>query len=91
MYVPEELCHKENRLWMVLFVHGRVLAQLGQIEEGLSEMLRWQIYAKTVGHDPAYYMPIGIAKAHLAAGRPREGLEAARGTRTGTRVPKTPL
>ena len=37
------------------FIHGRVLAQLGQIEEGLSEMLRWQTYAKTAGADPAYY------------------------------------
>ena len=74
-----------------LFVHGRALAQLGQIEEGLSEMLRWQSHAKTAGADPAYFTSVGIAEAYLAAGRPREGLEAlSEGLelvqRTGTRI-----
>ena len=59
-----------------LFVHGRALAQSGQIEEGLSEMLRWQTYAKTIGANPVYFTSVGIAEAYLAAGRPREGLEA---------------
>jgi predicted ATPase len=73
------------------FIHGRVLAQLGQIEEGLSEMLRWQTYAKTAGADPAYYTSVGIGEAYLAAGRPREGLEAVSEglelvQRTGTRI-----
>jgi tetratricopeptide (TPR) repeat protein len=73
------------------FVHGRALAQLGQIEEGLSEMLRFQTYGKTAGADPAYYTSLGIAEAYLAAGRQREGLEAvSQGLqtvqRTGTRI-----
>jgi predicted ATPase len=59
-----------------LFVHGRALAQSGQIEEGLSEMLRWQTYAKSIGANPVYFTSVGIAEAYLAAGRPREGLEA---------------
>jgi predicted ATPase len=74
-----------------VYLHGRALAQLGQIEEGLSEMLRWQTYAKTTGHDPAYYISVGIAEAYLAASRPREGLEAVSEglemvQRTGTRI-----
>jgi hypothetical protein len=74
-----------------VFVHGRALAQLGQIEEGLSEMLRYQTYMKTAGADPAYYTSVGIAEAYLAAGRPREGLEAVSAglelvQRTGTRI-----
>jgi predicted ATPase len=74
-----------------VFIHGRALAQLGQIEEGLSEMLRWQTYAKTAGSDPAYFTSVGIAEAYLAAGRPREGLEAvSKGLelvqQTGTRI-----
>jgi tetratricopeptide (TPR) repeat protein len=60
----------------VAFIHGRVLAHLGQIEEGLSEMLRWETYAKTAGQDLAFYTSPGIAEAYLAAGRPREGLQA---------------
>jgi predicted ATPase/class 3 adenylate cyclase len=73
------------------FIHGRALAQLGQIEEGLSEMRRWQTDAKTAGSDPAYFTSVGIAEAHLAAGRPREGLEAVSEglelvQRTGTRI-----
>ncbi|HKV53160.1 MAG TPA: hypothetical protein VJN94_00835 [Candidatus Binataceae bacterium] len=60
----------------VAFIHGRALAQLGQIEEGLSEMLRWQTYAKTAGQNTAFYTSPGIAEAYLAAGRPREGLGA---------------
>ena len=59
-----------------VYLHGRALAQLGQIEEGLSEMLRWQSYATTAGADQAYFTSVGIAEAYLAAGRPREGLEA---------------
>ncbi|MBV8361099.1 MAG: tetratricopeptide repeat protein, partial [Deltaproteobacteria bacterium] len=74
-----------------VYLHGRALAQLGQIEEGLSEMLRWQTYAKTAGADPAYYTSVGIAEAYLAAGRRREGLEAVSEglemvQRTGTRI-----
>ena len=73
------------------FIHGRALAQLGQIEEGLSEMMRWRTYAKTAGDDPAYFTSVGIAEAYLAAGRPREGLEAVSEglelvQRTGTRI-----
>jgi predicted ATPase len=73
------------------FFHGRALAQLEQIEEGLSEMLRWQTYTKTAGGDPAYFTSVGIAEAYLAAGRPREGLEAVSEglelvQRTGTRI-----
>jgi class 3 adenylate cyclase/tetratricopeptide (TPR) repeat protein len=75
----------------VAFIHGRALAQLGQIEEGLSEMLRWQTYAKTIGANPGYFTSVGIAEAYLAAGRPREGLEAVNEglelvQRTGTRI-----
>ena len=72
------LCHEHGFLMgiPVAFNHGRVLAQLGQIEEGLSEMLRWETYAKTAGADPAYFTSVWIAEAYLAAGRPREGLEA---------------
>jgi len=73
------------------FNYGRALAQLGQIEEGLSEMLRWQTYMKTTGADTAYFTSVGVAEAYLAAGRPRDGLEAlSEGLelvrRTGTRV-----
>jgi tetratricopeptide (TPR) repeat protein len=56
--------------------HGRALAQLGQIEEGLSEMLRYRTYTKTFGADYAWFTSVGVAEAYLAAGRPREGLEA---------------
>jgi predicted ATPase len=74
-----------------VYLHGRALAQLGQIEEGLSEMLRWQTDAKAAGFDPAYFTSVGIAEAYLAAGRPREGLEAVSEglelvQRTGTRI-----
>jgi class 3 adenylate cyclase/tetratricopeptide (TPR) repeat protein len=74
-----------------VFNYGRALAQLGQIEEGLSEMLRWQTYMKTTGADTAYFTSVGVAEAYLAAGRPRDGLEAlSEGLelvrRTGTRV-----
>jgi tetratricopeptide (TPR) repeat protein len=70
---------------------GRALAQLGQIEEGLSEMLRWRTYTKTIGANYAYFTSVGIAEAYLAAGRPREGLEAVSEglelvQRTGTRI-----
>jgi predicted ATPase len=87
------LCHEHGFLMgvPVAFIHGRALAQLGQIEEGLAEMLEWQTYATTAGHDPAYFTSVGIAEAYLAAGRPREGLEAlSEGLelvqRTGTRI-----
>jgi len=39
-------------------------------------MLRWQTNAKTAGADFAYFTSVGIGEAYLAAGRPREGLEA---------------
>ncbi len=73
------------------FNHGRALAQLGQIEEGLSEMLRWRTYMKTTGADTAWFTSVGVAEAYLAAGRPREGLEAVSEglelvQRTGTRI-----
>ena len=46
---------------------------------------------KTAGADPAYFTSVGIAEAYLAAGRPREGLEAVSAglelvPRTGTRI-----
>jgi adenylate cyclase len=59
-----------------VFNHGSALAQLGHIDAGLSEMLRWQTDARATGSDPAYFTSVGIAEAYLAAGRPREGLEA---------------
>ena len=73
------------------FNYGRALAQLGQIEEGLSEMLRWRTYTKTIGANYAYFTSVGVAEAYLAAGRPREGLEAVSEglelvQRTGTRI-----
>jgi predicted ATPase len=54
-------------------------------------MLRWETYAKTDGADPAYFTSVWIAEAYLAAGRPREGLEAVTEglelvQRTGTRI-----
>ena len=74
-----------------VFNYGRALAQLGQIEEGLSEMLRWRNYMKTTGADTAYFTSVGIAEAHLAAGGAHDGLEAVSEgleliRRTGTRV-----
>jgi hypothetical protein len=73
------------------FNYGRALAQLGQIEEGLSEMLRWLTYMKTTGADTAFYTSVGVAEAYLAAGHPRDGLEAVSEglelvRRTGTRM-----
>jgi predicted ATPase len=73
------------------FNYGRALAQLGQIEEGLSEMLRWLTYMKTTGADTAWFTSVGVAEAYLAAGRPRDGLEAVSEglelvRRTGSRV-----
>ena len=75
----------------VAFNRARTLAQLGQIEEGLSEMLRWRTYMKTTGADVAWFTSVGVAEAYLAAGRPREGLEAVNEglelvQRTGTRI-----
>jgi class 3 adenylate cyclase len=73
------------------FNHGRAVAQLGQIEAGLSEMLRWVTYMKTTGADTAFFTSVGVAEAYLAAGRPRGGLEALNeglelALRTGTRL-----
>jgi predicted ATPase len=75
----------------VAFIRGRILAQSGQIEEGLSEMLRWQTYAKSVRQDPTFFTSVWIAEAYLAARRLREGLEAVSEglelvQRTGTRI-----
>ena len=73
------------------FNHGRAVAQLGQIEEGLSEMLRWTTYMKSTGADTAFFTSVGIAEAYLAAGRPGDGLDAVTEglelvQRTGTRL-----
>ena len=54
-------------------------------------MLRWWTYMKTTGADTAYYTSVGVAEAYLAAGCPRDGLEAVGEglelvRRTGTRL-----
>jgi len=59
--------------------HGWVLAQMGRVEEGLSEMLRWEtVMIRLAGAAP---VAVGIsflivAEVDLIAGRWREGLEA---------------
>jgi len=55
------------------FNRGWALAHLGEIEEGLSEMLRC-IPTAGVIFDP--WFMLGLAEVYLAAARPREGLAA---------------
>jgi tetratricopeptide (TPR) repeat protein len=60
------------------FCRGWGLAQMGQIEEGLSEMLRWQAvvrqFAATTVVMPVIFLT--VAEVDLIAGRRLEGLEA---------------
>jgi class 3 adenylate cyclase/tetratricopeptide (TPR) repeat protein len=57
------------------FSHGWALAHLGQLEEGLSEMLRCRIELSGTPLVPWAFA--GLAGSYLAAGRAQEGLEAA--------------
>ena len=58
------------------FGRGQCLVQMGQIDEGLAEMLRWKT-ALLQGSAMAKGMFFsGLAGVYLAGGRAREGLEA---------------
>src|SRR5262249_37106084 len=55
---------------------GQCLVRIGQVDEGLAEMLRWET-ALLKGSALAKGMFFsGLAHVYLAAGRPQEGLEA---------------
>ena len=55
---------------------GWALARLGHVEEGLSEMLQYRDEANPAITPFASWVFVGLAETYLAAGRPREGLEA---------------
>jgi predicted ATPase len=73
------------------FQHGWAVAQSGQLQEGLAEMLRCRaglMHTASPAFNP--WFNLILAEVYLAAGRPDEGLEAANeglqlGQRTGTR------
>jgi class 3 adenylate cyclase/tetratricopeptide (TPR) repeat protein len=65
-----------NYLPLFCFERGLALARLGQIKEGLAEMLQWEsaLMRATSAQGFVFW---GFADVYLAIGRPREGLEAA--------------
>jgi class 3 adenylate cyclase/tetratricopeptide (TPR) repeat protein len=82
---------------LTTFTRGWALAKLGRIEEGLSEVLRCLTeFMQTSGTVINPWIFSGVADVYLAAGRPREGLEAVGKAlelvrRTGTEMLKADL
>ena len=64
-------------LGVTALFRGWALARLGHVEEGLSEMLQYRDEEANPAITAfASWVFVGLAEAYLAAGRPREGLEA---------------
>ena len=60
---------------MIDMVRGRALVRRGQVEEGLTEMLRWENVFKQAATIKLDFFH-GLADIYLALGRAREGLQA---------------
>jgi class 3 adenylate cyclase/tetratricopeptide (TPR) repeat protein len=64
-------------LFVVQFWHARALVQLGNIEQGIDEMLRIEeVFARVAATPVASIIHPAIAANYLAAGRHDEGLKA---------------
>jgi predicted ATPase len=76
------LAHEHGIDALIPFIDGlcrsRSLAQMGQIDEGFSEMLRWQTVVRQIAAINVVIaaMFLAIVEVYLIAGRRREGLEA---------------